>query len=135
MLSLILSGVISSRSILNYRSIILWLGLYINYIFVNFALWLLDGSSMSAVASRSTRHVLVHLPEDRIDLHLRRFDYLISHSLLHEVDLALADDLHQLILEWDRELAASWCSSSSRGGSSFQILDALHSTSLDDPGI
>lgn len=135
MLLLTLSGVISSCTILNYRSIILWLGLYINYIFVDFALWLLNGSSMSAVASGPTWHVLVHLPEDRIDLHLRRFDYLISYSLLHEVDLALADDLHQLVLERDRELAASWCSSSARAGSSFQILDAFHSTSLDNSRI
>ena len=42
-----------------------------------------------------------------VDVHLGRPDNLVSDCFLHDVDLRLPDDLHQLVLQWDRKLIGS----------------------------
>jgi len=41
---------------------------------------------------------LIHLLKHRVDLHLGGFNNLVSYSFLHQINLALPDDLHQLVL-------------------------------------
>ena len=98
------------------------LSLYVNDILIS----LLASNSLSC---RAAWHVLVHLPEHWIDLHLGSFDNLVCHSFLHEIDLTLPDDLHELVLQWDSQFVRIGPSRGSRIGS-FQILDAFHTTTL-----
>jgi hypothetical protein len=42
-----------------------------------------------------------------VNILLSRLDDLVSDRLLHQVHLALPNDLHQLVLKWNYELLAS----------------------------
>ena len=52
-------------------------------------------------------HHLIHLFEHWVDLHLSGFDDLVSYSFLHQIDFTLPDDLHQLVLQWNRQFLSS----------------------------
>ena len=72
---------------------------------------------------------ILNLVQHRVNLLLCRFDDLIGHCLLHEVDLTLADDLHQLILERDHKLRRP-APTLGLAHSSLKTFDPLHATTL-----
>ena len=59
-----------------------------------------------------------------INLNLCSSDYLVSHRLLHQVNLGLSDYLHQLVLKRDRKFVLSLTLGICGSRSPLQLLDA-----------
>ena len=64
-------------------------------------------SGLDELLRRSSWSVCCSQDSVVVDVHLGCPNNLVSDCLLHDVDLRLPDDLHQLVLKRDRELVGS----------------------------